>query len=117
MARRPDSKTAGGLAGSMSDEAVDAYADLGGRLAAQMAEEAFRSVTADADWTAEDVDAETEQAITRLEITARDMHAARGLDPDGAEWSQVWSEMERRYRARMGELLREIGPRGRGTVQ
>ena len=93
------------------------FVALGWRLAAQMAEANFRSITAAPAWTMADVEAETDRAIERMEIAASDMLAGKGADPDHANWRQIWTAMEAGYRQTMAGLLKGFGQQGRATLQ
>lgn len=105
------------LSQALPAEALAAYVSLGCQLAAQMAEANFRSITSAPGWTMAQVEDETEQAIGRMEIVSRDMLAAKGSDPDGGQWREVWTAMEGRYRETMAELLRGSGLRVGETLQ
>jgi len=76
-----------------------------------MAEANFRIIASRPGWTMADVEAETEQAIERMEIASRDLLAAKGADPDGDNWRVIWTAMEARYRQMMMDLLRVSGLR------
>jgi hypothetical protein len=93
----------------VTEEELEAFVSLAQQLAAQMAEANFRVVTSRPGWTVADIEAETERAIERMEISSRDLLAAKGSDPDGENWLAIWTAMEARYRSRMLDLLRICG--------
>lgn len=109
---RPDPVNEG-----VTEQELEAFVPLGQQLARQMAEANFRVVTSRQGWTMDDVEAETELALGRMEITSRDLLAARGSDPDGDNWRAIWTAMESRYRLTMADLLRVAGLRGEETLQ
>lgn len=82
-----------------------------------MAEANFQSITAAPAWTMADVETETDRAIERMEIAARDMLAGKGADPDGANWREIWAAMEASYRETMAGLLKGTGRQGGTTLQ
>lgn len=93
------------------DESLAAHISLGRRLATEGAEAVFRSLTATPSWTMEQVDAETERAIERMEIASHGLLTAKGADPYGEQWRAIWSVMENQYRQTMAALLRASGLR------
>jgi hypothetical protein len=95
----------------------DTYADAGVQLGMQVAEQAFARATSKPLWSVEDVEAETDRALGQMEITARDTHAAWGLDLDEPECREVWNEVEQGCYARMDELLRVSGLWSGGKLQ
>lgn len=92
------------------------FVALAWRLAAQMAEANFRSITATPAWTMADIEAETDRAIERMDVASRDMLAGRGADPDGANWREIWTAMEAGYRETMAGLLKASGHRSGGSL-
>ena len=95
----------------VTEEELGTFVSLGQQLAGQMAEANFWVITARPGWTMADVEAETERAIERMEISSRDLLAAKGADPDGENWRAIWTAMESRYRQVMMDLLRVSGLR------
>ena len=103
--------------GGITTTQLAEFVALGWRLAGQMAEANFRSITAAPAWTMADAEAETDRAIERMEIASHDMLTGKGADPDGANWREIWTAMEAGYRETMAGLLRASGRRGGGTLQ
>lgn len=99
------------------DETLEGYISLGRQIAARMAAANFSSITAAPSWTRADIKAETDRAIERMEITARDMLAGNGAHPNGANWREIWTAMEGGYREVMAALLRIAEGRGGRTLQ
>lgn len=98
-------------------EAIADFIALGRRLAAQMAEANFRMVTANPEWTLAEIRHETECAVARMDVGARDLLAARGADPEGENWQAIWEALETGYRETMAGLLKASRQRGGGTLQ
>ncbi|MCJ2084883.1 hypothetical protein MKK88_02595 [Methylobacterium sp. E-005] len=97
-------------------QALEAFIRLGQQLAGRAASANFQAVTARSSWTRADVETETEHAIERMKIGARDLVVARGADPDDMYWRMAWIAMEIRYRDTMANLLRISGLRGGSSV-
>lgn len=95
----------------VTEHELDAFVLLGQQLAAQGARANFRVITVQTGWTMADIEADTERAIRRMEIASRDLLATKGADPDGEDWSAIWTAMESRYRDTMVDLLRGSGLR------
>src|ERR1700712_2190278 len=93
----------------LPEESLAAHISLGRRLAAQMAEANFRSLTAASGWTTARIDAETERAIERMDIASRDLLTTKGADPDGEQWRAIWTVMKNQYRQTMTALLQASG--------
>ncbi|WFT83417.1 MULTISPECIES: hypothetical protein [unclassified Methylobacterium] len=116
MSGRRD-KTQGTPGEPMEPETLEEFVLLGRGLAAQVAEDTFHRITAAPDWSIAGVEAKADAALSRIDLSARDMIRARGADPDGEHWSELWSAMERGYREKMIELTRAAGPRSGGSLQ
>jgi len=86
------------------------------QLAAQMAEANFHIITARPAWTLVEMEGETDCAITRMDVAARDLLAAQGAEPLGANWQAIWTAMEAGYRETTASLLRAHGLRGEDTL-
>ena len=101
----------------MTEQELEAFVTLGQQLATQMAEANFRIITSRPSWTMADVEAETERALGRMEISSRDLVAAKGADPDGENWRAIWAAMEHGYRRTMTDMLRASGLRAGEKLQ
>lgn len=101
----------------MPDEALATYVALGRQLAAQMAKTNFRSLTAEAGWTAAQVEAATEHAIARMDIGARDLLSEKGADHGGSHWQAIWMALEGGYRETTAALLRDANVQDGGPLQ
>lgn len=94
---------------SVGVQELEAFIRLSQQLAGRAANANFRVVTARSNWTRDDVEIETEHAIERMKIGARDLVSARGADPNDVYWRMAWIAMEIRYRETMADLLRVSG--------
>lgn len=100
-----------------SDETLESYASLGRQLAAQMAEETFRVVTATPGWTSAHIEEAIEIAIERMDIASRDALAGKRADSSGEDWQTIWVAMETSYRDTMAVLLKASGYRSGEVLQ
>lgn len=117
MSKRRGGKTTDPHRQPMPKEALATYVSLGRRLAVQMAETNFRTLTAGPGWTVAQVEVATEHAIARMDIGARDLLNEKGADHGAEHWQAIWEAMEGSYRETTAALLRDANLRGGDPLQ